>query len=499
VTRVVVAATAHRSEADEVLRPRDGWLVRERVAGDGRFEAAEGPFREYLRTVEVAELPDRKTHVTQTISFRLAVPYYGWLFVPLVRSALARGRLGMPWWAPPERLDARAASSLATLAAVSVLGVYMTALLSSTIAFAGREFGADAGDQGVAGLVVRLGGILAVAGAALADRAGRRRVILVTAVAAAVLTATGALAPSLPWLAAAQALARSLAVALLIAVGITLAEEMPAGSRAYGVSLLALAGSFGAGLVIVALPLADLGTAAWRWLYVVPLLGLALLPGIARRLPESRRFEAPHPTVTLPGHGRRLWLLAVSAFLVSLFASPSSFFANRYLLDERGFSALGITVLVLVTSLPGVIGLVAGGRLSDTRGRRPVGAVALAAGVATTLLFFSTSGPALWLWSAVGALIASAGVPALGVYGPELFPTSLRGRAGGLISALGVLGSGIGIAAGGLLADRLGSTGSALLFLAPGPLIVSVLVLLAYPETAHRELEDINPEDRPAP
>jgi hypothetical protein len=39
--------------------------------------------------------------------------------------------------------------------------------------------------------------------------------------------------------------------------------------------------------------------------------------------------------------------------------------------------------------------------------------------------------------------------------------------------------------------------GSALLFLAPAPLVVSVLVLLAYPETAHRELEDINPEDRP--
>jgi MFS family permease len=485
-----------RSEVEDALRPRDGGLVAERSAGDGRFEAAAGPFREYLRTVEVSDLPDGAARVTQTISFRLSVPYFGWLFVLAVRWALARGDRGTPWWAPPERLDARAASSLGTLAAISVVGVYMTALLSATIAFAGREFGAGAGDQGITGLVVRLGGILALVGAALADRAGRRRVILVSAVAAAVLTAAGAVAPSLPWFTAAQALARSLAVALLIAVGITLAEEMPAGSRAYGVSLLALASSLGAGLVIVALPVADLGAAAWRWLYVVPLLGLALLPGIARRLPESRRFEAPHPTVTLPGHGRRLWLLAVSAFLVSLFTSPSSFFANRYLLDERGFTAFGITVLVLVTSLPGVIGLVAGGRLADIRGRRPVGAMALAAGLATTLLFFSTSGPALWLWSAAGALIASAGIPALGVYGPELFPTSLRGRAGGLITALGVLGSGIGIAAGGLMADQFGSIGSALLFLAPGPLIVSVLVLLAYPETAHRELEDLNPEDR---
>lgn len=496
MARVDVTATVERSQVEEALRPRDGGLVAERPAGDGRFEAAEGPFREYLRTVEVEPLGDGQARLTERIRFRLAVPYFGWLFVLPVRWALSRGDRRTPWWAPPRRLDARAASVLGTLAAVSVLGGYMVALLSTTIAFAGREFGADAGAQGIAGLVVRLGGILAVVGAAVADRAGRRRVILWTGALAAVLTAAGAAAPSLPWLAGAQALARSLALALLIAVGITLSEEMPAGSRAYGVSLLALAGSLGAGAAIVALPVADLGLAAWRVLYVVPLLGLAFLPGIARRLPESRRFAAPHPEVDLPGHGRRLWLLAASALLVGLFAAPSGFFANRYLLDERGFSALGITMLALVTSLPGLIGMVAGGRLADTRGRRPVGAVALAGGVATALLFYLSSGPALWAWSVVGALIGAAGVPALGVYGPELFPTSLRGRAGGLIAALGVLGSGIGIAAAGLLADRIGSLGQALALLAPAPFVVSILVLVAYPETAHRELEDLNPEDR---
>jgi hypothetical protein len=28
-----------------------------------------------------------------------------------------------------------------------------------------------------------------------------------------------------------------------------------------------------------------------------------------------------------------------------------------------------------------------------------------------------------------------------------------------------------------------------------GPLLMAVLVLVAYPETAHRELEELNPED----
>ena len=497
MARVARTAIVGRAEAEDALRSRDGGLVREHVVGDGRFAAVDGPFREYERVVESSPLDDDRIRLTERIWFRLAVPYFGWLFVLPVRWALVRGDRRTPWWAPPERLDARAASALGTLAAASVLGGYMAALLSTTIAFAGREFDAGPGPQGVAGLVVRLGGLLAVVAATAADRAGRRRVILATAGAAAVLTAVGAAAPSLPWLAAAQTLARGLAVAALIAAWISVAEEMPAGSRAYGVSLLTLAVGLGGGLVIMALPLADLGVSAWRLLYVVPLLGLALLPGVARRLPETRRFAVPHPDVALPGHGRRLWLLAASAFLVGIFTSPAAFFANRYLLDERGFTAAGVTVLALVTSLPGLLGMVLGGRLADTRGRRPVGAVGVAGSVAATLLFYGTSGAALWAWSVAGALIGSAAIPALGVYGPELFPTSLRGRAGGLIAAVGVVGSGLGIAAAGLLAERSGSMGSALVWLAPAPLVVAVLVLAAYPETAHRELEDLNPEDRP--
>ena len=35
--------------------------------------------------------------------------------------------------------------------------------------------------------------------------------------------------------------------------------------------------------------------------------------------------------------------------------------------------------------------------------------------------------------------------------------------------------------------------------LSAGPLLLGVLVLAAYPETAGKELEDLNPEDRAGP
>jgi MFS family permease len=102
----------------------------------------------------------------------------------------------------------------------------------------------------------------------------------------------------------------------------------------------------------------------------------------------------------------------------------------------------------------------------------------------------------MWGLSVAGAIAGAMVVPALGVYGPELFPTSLRGRANGIIAILGVAGSVIGLRIAGDLSDRWDGLGPALALLSIGPLLMALLVLVAYPETAHRELEDLNPEDR---
>jgi hypothetical protein len=59
------------------------------------------------------------------------------------------------------------------------------------------------------------------------------------------------------------------------------------------------------------------------------------------------------------------------------------------------------------------------------------------------------------------------------------------------------VGSVAGLVATGVLADRIGGIGHALALLAIGPAIVAVLVVTAFPETAHVDLEDLNPEDRP--
>jgi MFS family permease len=499
VSRRVTTRVVDRPELESLLRARDG-IVLEREVRPGLFEAVEGPVWAYERRVESEALEDGRFRVEESLELEPAVPLLGPFLDRPLRRSLARGDSRPPWWAPPERADRRATVALWALALASAVGGYLAGLLSNTITFAGREFGQGAGAQGVAGVVVRFGGALAlVLTAAAADRLGRRRVILGTVALGCVLSASAAATPSLPWLTVSQALARPLAVALLICTSIQAAEEMPAGARAYAVSVIGLSAGLGGALAIGVLPLVDLAIWGWRLMYVLALAGLLLLPAIARDLPESRRFAAPHPQAALAGHGGRFWLLAVSAMLISLLAAPASFFANRYLTVERGFSAAGITLFAFVTGAPGILGVVVGGRLADLRGRRPVGAVAVAVSTVMTALLYLSSGPAMWAWGLIGTVIGAASLPALGVYGPELFPTSLRGRAGGLLALTGLVGSAVGLLLAGFLSDELGSLGPAMAALTVGPLAVSVLVLVAYPETARRSLEELNPEDRPPP
>ena len=179
--------------------------------------------------------------------------------------------------------------------------------------------------------------------------------------------------------------------------------------------------------------------------------------------------------------------------------APQAQFANRFLRVERGYSGGTIGLFTLGTGTPAAIGLLVGGRLADRRGRRPVGAVALAVGATCTAALFFFRGWAMWAWALAGSMAFDASIPALAVYGPELFPTSLRGRANGILTVVALAGSAAGLVAAGALSDWIGTIGPAMAVLAVGPVIVAGLVLTKYPETAGLELEQLNPEDEAPP
>lgn len=494
--------TCDETELAHRRTPRND-IVAERAEGDDRFTLAEGPFRHYERRLDAVAERDG-WRVTETTTYRLAIPVWGWLFQWPVRRALRhrQERFGY-WWAPPDRLDTRAAMVLGLLAAAQIVDGYLGTVLTQTISFATDEFGRGNSAQGWVLGVVRAGVLFSLVTVALADRRGRRTMLVAAGVGGCLFTLLGGLAPDIWTLGGSQLIARGLSTGLGILIVIVAAEEMPARSRAWAASVLVLSAGLGAGIAVNVLRLADLGTRGWRGVYLVGGLGVLVILWVGRRLPETRRFthsaESEPPVIDHASRERRrqrLLLLAASAFLLSMFTSPASSFQNDFLKDERGFSASGISNFTLATSTPAGLGVLLGGYLAESRGRRRVGAAGLVVGAALSAAAFFSTGPALWLLTLFGVVLGGIAVPALAVYGPEMFGTHDRGRANGIIVTVGVVGSAVGLVFVGQVSDRLGEIGPAVAILAAGPLLVAWLVLRRYPETAGLELEEINPEDR---
>ncbi len=497
-----------------LVNARDG-LVRERrddVVGDrteaaadaelvAGFEAVEGPCTSYRRTVRAEPPgPDGRRLVTETIDYELHVPYWGLVVRPLFGFELRRrgSRPGQPWWAPPQRLQPAQVDILARLVVLAICAGYVGTLLSQVTTFAGREFGAGVDQQAAAQAATRLGILVALGATFAADRFGRRRTLLVSLVGACAVSALTSLSTGIVSFAAVQVLARGLTNGADVIRAVTLAEEMPAGARAYAISLSAMCAGLGSGLVVWLLPIADADPRAWRLLFA----GAALFCPLAWRagagLQESRRFLAhfgDDRRHRLADHRGRLALLAASAALTTVFAAPASQLQNEYLRTNRGFSAGAITLFTLLTSTPAGLAVFFGGRLADVYGRRRIGAIGLVGAAIGMWVSYAFGGTPLWAGAVGGTLFGGLVVPTLVVYGPELFPTRLRGRANGVITLAGVMGSVTGLLLVGRLADRVDGYGLPMGLVALGPVIVAVLVITRYPETARRELEELNPSD----
>jgi MFS family permease len=258
--------------------------------------------------------------------------------------------------------------------------------------------------------------------------------------------------------------------------------------------------ALGAGL----LPIADLAGGVWRVLFGLAALGLLLVPGLARRLPETGRYAALSARAAAsrarelidPVYGGRFFIAAALGFLLGFFGSPSLQFTNRYLSDVRGYSGIGIFALRGVTQgIPALIAILAGGLLAESRGRRVVASRATLALGLSSAVFFLTGGAMLWIAMLVATIAGAMSGPALTAFNTELFPTEVRGRAGAVLLAVSVVGAAAGLLLVGYLADPIGDVGKAVAITCIAPVIVAVLLIPRLPEARGRALDEISPPE----
>ncbi|HKG17610.1 MAG TPA: MFS transporter [Solirubrobacteraceae bacterium] len=450
------------------------------------------------------------------VRYRLAIPYFGLLWRPLVarraRRVEAAAEAGLPppddvpWWAPPAPQDPRITASVAAICLISAAWSYgggTGGLLTQTLPYAAKVY--DVGDAalGTGLALVRIGVVPALILGLLADRVGRRRFVIAAVVTHCLLTAAIGLAPSFAVYIGAHVALRCLDTALGIALGVLAVESVPAANRAITLSVVLLANGAGLALAVAVLPLAAAGRGGFAAVYLAQLLVLPAVVHAGRHLQESPRYLAHagerhgYREVLRRPYGPRLILVGGTALLAAIFLAPSAEFLNRYLDDVRGYSPVEIVLFLVVTGLPSVPMLIAGGRLSDTHGRKAVGVpLGVAAAIALAGVFL-VGGAALWLLAVAGNMLGSAAGAALAPYRSELFPTRVRSGAGTLVLVATVAGSAIGLAAVGAMAPALG-VGRAIATLAVFALLAALVVALRFPETARRDLDETSGE-APAP
>ena len=360
------------------------------------------------------------------------------------------------------------------------------------------QAGLSGTDLGIGLAIMRLASLGALPITGLADRLGRRTMLLVTAGLGLAMTGVAAASPSYWWFVAIFASGRPLLSATNALAQVTAAEQTGSADRAKAVALIAAGYGAGAGVVAIVHSLAERAL-GFRGVFVLALVPLALLPLLWRWIEEPDRFAvaavgSEHPTpvfgAVAPPFRRSLAVIVVLAFAVSVITGPANSFVFLFaqnFLHQRGIVT---AAMVVGAGVAGLAGLLAGRWLADRVGRRLTGALAMVTVALLATVTYSGSAPALLAGYILGVFAGSVFAPAAGSLINELFPTSVRASVAGWSLASGVLGAVTGLVIFGAVAQAVHRYAVAgLVTFLPAALVMVLFWLL--PETRGGEPEDL--------
>jgi putative MFS transporter len=417
-------------------------------------------------------------------------------------SGVDAGRLQLRRWSDPAIL------AIALIALASGFGQYgAVAALGDVSRQLGHvtQGGSIADKVGLSGTrlgvglaIIRLASLGSLPLIGIADRLGRRRVILAVTIVGLALTAVAAASPGYWWFVVIFAFGRPLLTATNALAEVMAAEETSSQHRTAAIALVSAGYAGGAGLSAIVHSLAS-GTLGFRGIFALALLPLIAVYALRGWVEEPNRFmvanaAAEHPTPVLsavgPRYRGRVIVLALIGFAISAISGPATSFAFLFAQDVLHLQGYVTAAMVAVAGLTGLIGLLVGRWLADRIGRRPTGTIGLVAVACTGAFAYTGSSSAYVLGALAGGLLA----PAVGALLTELFPTSVRASVTGWWVAAGVLGAVAGLVAFGTVAD-VGNRFAAAAQLTFLPAAAAAVLFWLLPETKGREPESLWPED----
>ncbi|WP_206061207.1 MFS transporter [Nonomuraea basaltis] len=358
---------------------------------------------------------------------------------------------------------------------------------------ADRNMGGDPATAGTVGSLVAVGMMIgaALAGAAI-GRLGPRRLLLAGAGVFSAGMLACAVAPGFAVFGAARLLVGVGLGVVLPTLTAYVADLSDPGRRSRNVGLMMSGYALGA-LMAPLLGAGLLPYASWHWIYVIGAApALVLLPFAARILPESpvhadrsaRRAERRNDMFGLrpllaPGTRTVTVLFWVASFCGLLLVFGISTWLPT-IMRNSGYS-LGSALLQTAAMWVGAgLGMIAGGRIADGIGIKPV--------VSTAFLVGSISLIAMSMRPAIVLLFLLMFVSGLGFIGSQVmtnafivsrYPEDVRGAGIGWALSVGRLGAILGPSMGGwILSSQLGVEWNFYLFAIPGLIGATAVALV---------------------
>ena len=415
----------------------------------------------------------------------------------------------------PNDLDAER-SERATLIALLAMLFYQgfaVSIVAVASPWIGKSFHLDG-----AGIARMFAWISASALGALAlsrmiDRFGRRRMIVWCLAAMPVCSIGAAVSTNLIAFTAFQ-------IALFAFVGaagsgciVMLSETLPIDRRATGQSMGGIAGTIGTAFPVIMMPLFVVSGWSWRWMLVLLAAGgIAMLPTMARMLPESARWQrADAEGVTAKSHyydvfqplyRRRSITMIVCALMAAISSTAAGSFIYYHAVSVAGLSAGAASTMTLVGGGIGLLGFPFGAWTAERFGRVPT-VVAFGIFITAGHLWFYWGPPAHFAWPLVWlasgffwfSVCDNAGTVASNAAATELFPTALRGTMIGWFALVSAAGSIISNAAVAALANKMGGLSIVVGALSIVGIPAAILFGLIIDETRGMSLEIASKEE----